>query len=220
MRFLLAATVFLVLSGGVCAPARADYFVWEDPGSGLTLSFPDTWKRVSSSDPDDVLTIMAPSGRAHAACRVRVDADRRFVIYPQQYRPAIQKTGFGKAYWEHYLAQFDDPQIYETADGAGLGRSVAGWALAGFKSAVQGPYMDRTALMIASIYNDRVYVLECSSHRDAFEEWKEAFESIAGSIDFRKTYHENVTGDYRDFLKDAEPLRLKGDMKALHAVEY
>ena len=219
MRFLLTAFTGLALLSGFATPAKADYFVWEDPASGLTFSFPDTWEVVSSADPDDVLTIMAPAGRAHAACRVRTNLDRRYLVYPPSYRDAIQKVDYSVPFWEKYMGEFEQPVIHEVKDGAGLGRSYASYAVLGFHSAVQGPAMNRQAIAFASLYNDTLFVLECSSHKDAFMDWKDAFTSIAKSIDFRKTYHENVTGHYRDFLAD-KTVRLKGDRKGTFIVEY
>ena len=217
-HFLAVLTVFVLISMACAGPAREDYYVWGDPDSGLTLSFPDTWKIVSSADDDDVLTIMAPSGRAHAACRVRVNLDRRYVVYPQQYRDAIQRVDFSNEFWDKYLKEYEYGHLYEVMNGAGLGRSFASYALVGYKSAVQGPYMDRMALNFVSLYNDKLYVLECSSHRDAFMRWKPAFMSIAGSIDFQKAYHENLNGHYRDFTRD-EHMFLEGT-EGMNVVRY
>ena len=34
--------------------AKADYFVWQDDKTGLSLTFPDTWKTVNNTNPDIV----------------------------------------------------------------------------------------------------------------------------------------------------------------------
>lgn len=192
----------VVLSIGFATQAKADYYVWEDPATGVSLSFPDTWKRVSNADQDDVVTIMAPSGRAHAACRIRASADGRYLVYPPKYAASVQKVAYSYDFWNKYLAEYDDAEIYDLHDGAGLGRGFASYAIADYDSAVQGPYMHRRAILFATLYNDTAYILECSSHADAFKDWKKLFLSIAGSVDFEKANHEARTGNYRNFLDD------------------
>jgi hypothetical protein len=197
----LTALAFLL---AIAAPhsARADYFVWNDPGTGLHVSFPDTWKTVHSQDPNDLLTVMAPSGRAHAACRVRVNEDRRFMVYPPRYNWAIQKINFSYDYWDTYLQEYTNHKIEAVYDGAGSGRGFASYALTSYDSAIPGPDMHRRALMFVSHYNDKDYVTECSSHADAFDSYKRIFLSVAGSVEFRKIHHEATTGHYRNFLAD------------------
>lgn len=179
--------------------AKADYFVWRDAGSGMSLTFPDTWQVVSNADPDDVLTVMAPAGRANAQCRVRARADARYAIYPPRFDWAIQKVDFSYDFWMRYLGEYDDAQILTSQNGAGLGRGYAGYAAASYKSPVPGPYMNRRGLLFASLYHNNVYILECSSHEDAFEDWKGAFLSVAKSVDFRKINNSLMTGNYNDF---------------------
>lgn len=201
---MMIRTVLLVLALAVIAApaARADYFVWRDDVSGMSFSFPDTWKIVSSADQDDIVTVMAPSGRAHAACRVRVRDDGRYLIYPQRYSSDIQKIDFSTAFWEQFLGEYDRPVIRESYDTGGLGRAYAGYAVATYESAVQGPYMNREALMFAGLYNGDLFIMECSAHQDAFNEWKGLFLSIADSIDFRPAHHQLLNGNYRNFMAD------------------
>ncbi len=201
MRFLCTVLLTVLLLCGASYTVRADYFVWQDVG-GLSFSFPDTWKAVTNADSDDLLTVMAPSGRGHAMCRVRVREDHRYSVYPPYYDSVIQKVDFSMGFWDRYLREYNDTEIYNIQNGAGLGRGFAGYAVAGYKSAVPGPLMDRKALMFASLYDDNVYILECSAHEDAFANWKGLFLSIAGSVNFRKGHHEILSGHYRNFMAD------------------
>lgn len=203
--FVLLA-VFL-LSGGA---ARADYYVWRDVDTGLSLSFPDTWLITSSADSNDILTVMPPSGRGNAMCRVRADRERRWLIYPPYFSPDVQETGFSRKFWERYLAEYSDHHVMEAWDGEGLGRGYAGYAIAAYSSPVPGPFMARKALMFATLYYDKAYVLECSSHRDAFGQWKEEFLSVAKSVDFKEAYDELMTGNYRNFMEEP-PITFSGD---------
>ncbi|PJB73740.1 MAG: hypothetical protein CO093_00115 [Alphaproteobacteria bacterium CG_4_9_14_3_um_filter_47_13] len=192
----------MIITLGFSFPAKADYIVWQDPATGLSLSWPDTWKQVSNADPDDIITLMAPSGRAHATCRARARKDSRTLIYPPEYSADIQKINYSTSYWEQYLGEYSDYKIYNISDGAGLGRGFSGHTIAGFQSAVQGPEMSRKALIFASLYNGTAYIIECSSHKDAFANWQNAFLSIAKSVDFKKAHHELRAGHYRNFMAD------------------
>lgn len=203
---------------GMAGTAHADYSFWRDPGTGLSLSYPDDWKVVNNADPDDLVTIMPPAGRAHAACRVRARDDRRNVIYPSQYGAAIQKVDVSLPFWDAYLKEYDEASVDILQDGAGLGRGFASYIEASYWSAVQGPYMPRKAVALASLYNDRLYILECSAHRDAFAGWRGAFMDIAKSVDFKKAYHETTTGNFRNFMGDRR-IQFK-DPQGGHIVTY
>jgi len=210
MKSFLFCCLAVLLTLGFSGGARADYVVWQDNDTGLSLSWPDTWKMVSNADSDDIVTIMAPSGRGHAACRVRARDDGRYAIYPAKYDWAVQREAYSQAFWEGYLSEYDNESISMVQDGAGIGRGFASYALASYESAVQGPYMQRQALMFASQYHGSAYILECSAHADAFPQWKEMFLSIAKSVDFKKINHELMTGHYRNFMRDPR-IEFRGD---------
>lgn len=208
--FVSAFFVFVfVLMFAFNGAARADYFVWQDSDTGLKLTFPDTWKVVNNADDNDLITVMAPAGRGMAQCRARNGFDHRYDIFPPRYDRSIQKIDFSFDFWDNYLNEFQNHEIYNVQNGTGLGRGFAGYAIAGYDGALPGPMMRRKALMFASLYHDRFYVLECSSHKDAFASWKGLFLSIAGSVDFKKQHYEMMTGNYRTFLNDP-PIILKG----------
>lgn len=202
MRFIRLAALGLLMGMAVPQAAQADYFVWNDPQSGLSLTYPDTWQQIHSQDPGDVMTVMAPSGRALAQCRVSVGDEGRFSIFPPRYGNSVQRVAFSEDFWHAYLAQYDNHTIDVLHDGAGLGRGHASYAVASYRSAVPGPEMERRALMLVSHYADRVYVTECSAHADAFDLWQPIFLSVAKSVDFRKVHHETTVGHYRNFLND------------------
>jgi len=201
MRLLTIALTGFLFFAGIQA-AKADYFVWRDAHTGLSLSFPDTWQVVTNQNSDGVTTVMAPAGRGNAQCKVRARDDRRYMVYPVGYSSDIQKVAVSADFWDRYIREYEDAYVIESHDTAGLGRGYAGYALAAYHSEVPGPYMDRRALMFASLYNGDLFILECSAHRDAFHEWKGLFLSIADSIDFQKAHHEIKTGNYRDFMED------------------
>jgi hypothetical protein len=202
MRYVLAAAItgLLLLSSAI--PARADYFVWRDANTGMTISYPDTWRVVSNEQPDDMLTIMAPSGNDYAECRVRIRDDMRWAIFPPRYGSDIQQVDYSGAFWDKYLHDFTDPQIYNMKDEAGFGRGPASIAEAGYWAAVPGPMMQKESLLFASLYNNHVYILDCSAQAQAYPKWKMDFLGIAKSADFVKANHELFNGYYRNFMED------------------
>lgn len=207
MRKILLTSLAVFALLGTHA-AKADYFVWRDVHTGLSLSFPDTWRVVSSSDPDDVLTIMPPSGRGNAECRVRAREDGRYKIFPPRYDWAIQKIDYSFDFWNRYLGEYDNYEISNVQNGAGLGCGFAGYADASYDSAVPGPYMRREALMFATLFDHTAYILECSAHEYAFADWKGLFLSIASSVDFQTSQNQIMTGHYRNF-NDDQPIIFK-----------
>lgn len=202
MRLFQTITFCAIIVLGYMHAAKADYFVWRDTKTGLSMTYPDTWKIVNSQQPDDVVTVMAPSGRGHAACRVRVRDDLRYSIFPQQYDDEIQKIDFSTGFWNKYLGEYDNPEIFRTADSAGLGKGYAGSAEVSYWDAVPGPMMQKSALMFASLFNDHIYIFECSAQSDFYPEWKKDFLNVAGSVDFLQGEHQLINGYYRDFMQD------------------
>lgn len=202
MRFVQAAFVAAFLVSGFAGHAKADYFVWEDAKSGLTLSYPDTWRMVSTRDTDEVLAIMAPSkDKADAICHVRVRSDKRFLIYPPHLGRDVQTISYSKEFWEEYLGEYDNVEIYGTNDG-GLGRGYGSFAVAGYDGTSSGPMGKRRGIMAASLYFDKAYIVDCSARAATFEEFQPLFLSVMGSVDFKKTHDELWSGDYRNFFAD------------------
>ncbi|HTK85611.1 MAG TPA: hypothetical protein VL625_11060 [Patescibacteria group bacterium] len=218
MRIIKSAILAVALLVTAGTAAKADYFVWRDAKSGMSLSFPDTWKIVTNQKPHDVVTIMAPSGRAHAACKVSVSSERRFLIYPPRFGADVQELNFNADFWDQYFKMYDDDMERQTMDDAGLGRGWAGFTEAQYQTAVPGPWMAKRGIAFATNYFDKLYVLDCSSHRDAFADWKGAFLDIAHSIDFFPAYHQLMTGNYRNFMH--EPRLDFPDIKLRYRDQY
>lgn len=206
MRAFLTAAMALALLTGSVSSAKADYFVWEDSKTGMTLSYPDTWQVENGQDPDDLVTLAAPSGRAHAFCRIRSHEDKRYAIFPPRFNPSVQKIEYSLGFWDQYLREYKQAELYNLQDGTGLGRGWASFAEGGYVGSVPYPEMERRAVLFASLYNNRVYILDCSCHKDAYDQWKGPFLSLAKSIDFKKANHELMTGNYRNFMNDGRLL--------------
>lgn len=197
LKSLFLCVFVLVVS---VLPARADYFVWEDAKTGLSLSFPDSWDMTSNADPDDVITLMAPSDRGYASCRVRARDEGRYLIYPPRLSGALRDEVLNLDFWKSYLAEYDHIRIYDHYQDAGLGRGYASMVTATYNSAVPGPDMRRKALIFASLYHDKLFIFECSVKTAYYKDWAATFLSIAKSVDFKKTHHELWSGNYYNFI--------------------
>lgn len=202
-RFLIIATL---LTGFMPATSHADFFVWEDAKHHLSVSFPDQWVKRNNKYPGDILTITGPGENDHAQCRLNVQEDGRFAIYPQRYSDNIQRIAFSKEFWQDQLARYDNANIHKFHDNAGLGRGFGSWAMASYTTAT-GPAMDKTAIMFMSHYNNKTYVVECSAEKHSYRHWHNSFLNIVKSVDFRKEIHELPTGNYRNFLGESVMIR-------------
>lgn len=200
MNRLLLAMFFSVLS----LPAFADYFVWQDPDTKLSVTFPDTWKTQNNQNPDDIMTIAAPSGNDRAQCVIKTKSDHRYTTYPSDFGSAIQKTAVSIPFWQDYMAHYDDSTLNLVYDDGGLGRWLASYAYATYDNHNGTILETRRAIMFASLYYDRLYIVECSALNHAFDKWHNNFKSIIKSIDFQKAFHERKGGEYADFMSDVE----------------
>lgn len=184
--------------------AKADYFVWKDDKTGLSMTFPDTWKMQSNAAIDTIMTVGGPSDNDQPQCRIDARSDKRFIIFPVRYNDSVQKVAVSRPFWEKYLGQYDGYNLGGVYDDAGLGRGNASFAVASYRTHLGTVLQDRRAIMFAAIYGDKLYVAECSALAHGYERWEADFRGIIRSIDFKKYYHELPTGDYANFLKDAE----------------
>ncbi len=184
--------------------AHADYFVWQDPKTGVELTFPDTWKRVSNQKPDDLLTILAPSPEDQALCRLRARSDERWTVYPVWHAADVQRFAYNQDFWDGYLAEYNTKRVQMYKDDAGLGKAFASTVLARFtRAAPKEPQGPRLGQMWAGVYYDTAYILDCSAKENAFGTWQPDFAAIAKSVDMRKIIHELSIGNYpRNFMKD------------------
>ena len=201
MRLFLFLLLFVV---SLPFNAKADYFLWQDPKSGLTVTFPDTWKKQNNRNPDDVLTIAGPSGGKNPVCTIKVSDDKRYVIYPPHFGDAVQREAVSIPFWKSYMGLYDDYTIDKVFAGAGLGRWRASYALGSYDKRDGTAYQQRRAIMFGSLYNDKLFVVECSSLNHGYEVWEKDFRSIIKSIDFKKSYNERSIGEYDNFLNDVE----------------
>ena len=209
MRVLKSLLIATALFTTGISSASAEVFYWQEPGTKLSVTIPDTWRMVHDQQPDDVMTFYAPGVNDFASCKLRVSEDKRFVIYPQRFSGPIQRKNFSRDFWEGYVGEYTDGILNSVTDNAALGRGFASFADASYVTSA-GPKVAKRALMLASLYNDKAYVVECSAEEAAYDKWRNVFLSVAKSVNFRKEIYEFPSGHYRDFPNDVA-VRIEGE---------
>lgn len=206
MRYL-TFTVFIAALAGVLPAhkAYAEYFVWQDRLSEVSLSYPDRWAAIHTQKPDEVIQIMAPGEGDYASCRMRVRDDDRFKIHPPQLAGSIQRLNVSRDFWQAYVGEFDRGHLISVTDNAGLGRGFASWAEMSYIAEV-GPPVAKRSFAFATIHYDKMFIFECSSEFSVYEKWHEPFLGILKSVDFAPTYSQYLNGHYRNFPADADLL--------------
>lgn len=199
-KTLRVLAFFLALSPQL---AKADYFVWADEKSGLSASFPDTWKIIANRLPNDVLTVALPSGDDKAQCVLRADTDKRFIIYPNRYRKDIQRVEFSKPFWDKYNANYQNVQILGYGDETGLGKGYASTEMITYTTPPDEPFENRAAIMSVTNYYDKTFMAECSSTQNSYQKYGTAFLSFMKTVDMKKAYHELTIGNHpRNFINN------------------
>lgn len=182
--------------------AQADYFVWEDEKSGVSLSYPDTWHITSNQKPRDIFTVNGPNDFFdRPSCRLSVVNDGRFGVFPPPYYRAVQKISYSRAFWEDHISKhYKDARVLQYGDNAGIGRAFGSYVLVDYIDDRHDEDIAMRALSLAGIYGDNGYMFECTAKRDGFDKWQLIFQSIAASVDFQPIYSPLPHGYYRDFI--------------------
>ena len=202
MRLSHLILVAALAIGGFAVQARADYFVWKDAETGLSLSYPDTWGMVNVRRSDDIFAVVAPARDDDAVCRIRARGERRYLIYPPNMDSDVQKIAVAQDFWMDYLNEYDSVDLYGYTDGAGMGKGFGSFAVTGYDGSLIGPKAQRRGVAVAALYFGKLYIVDCSAKATAFAKWQPQFLSLIGSVDFEKAHHELWTGNYRDFFAD------------------
>lgn len=203
--------VLALLAWGVSSsPAHADLFYLQDPVSKLSVAYPDTWRRVYNQKPDDVITLAAPGVDQFSSCRIRIREDRRYAVYPASFDAANNRNLFDETFWKEYLAEYPLYRIEGVNGEAGLGRSYATEIQATYYS-FDDPRQQKQAVIYASLYNNKVYIVDCAAKVEYFQSWYNDFKGIIKSVGFRKEKHELPSGDYRAFMIDDDPTFIRNE---------
>ena len=201
--FLAGAVFCSAFFSVIYSPVNAEVFFVEDQNDRFTLSFPDLWKQMGNQKPDDKLTVVAPGVNEHATCRVRVNSDRRFVIFPDKYNGNIQKVEFSREFWDNYLSAYNDVNVDFFEDESGFGCDHASMVEASYET-TEGAIVRKSGIMFVSLYHDQLYVIECSSEESLYKKYRQTFLGIIKSVNFDKVTHEHKSGYYRSFMNDGD----------------
>ncbi|MAI63054.1 MAG: hypothetical protein CBB87_11355 [Micavibrio sp. TMED27] len=205
---VLTLSTLAALSCGFVTDAKASVFFWQSEDKKVSVTFQDTWGRVSNQKPSDLLTVKAPGSLEYAMCTISQREDERFKIYPNQYAPHIQKLNFSKDMWTLHFDGQKNPVIHEVRDAAQLSVGYASMASASYETAV-GPKMRKRAIGFASLYRNKLYTVECSAEESVYDEWHGAFMSFMKAVEFNVETNHALSGYYRDFIDDTK-LWVKG----------
>lgn len=211
MRLLTLFTVLFTGLSVFISSAQAEYFVWKDPKTQVSLTFPDRWHEGNGQKADEIITLIAPGAGHYAECRMRARPDARFSIHPPHLAGPIQREFVSKDFWKGYVGEFDDAVLHSVTDNTGIGKGFASMAHYTFSSEV-GPRVAKHGFGFATIHYDTLYVFECSAEASAYEKWYPHFLSVAKSVDFRPVYNKFYEGYYRPFLADDPIVINNGDV--------
>lgn len=199
LAILLATTV----------PAKADYFAWADEKTGVNLTYPDTWDQLNNQQPDDIITLALPSGDDKAACRVRVNKDERYKVFPNRYDQDIQQISYSQPFWDDYNTLYSNVTVHSFREVTGLGKGFGSMEMITYGMAPDESPDYRTGIAFVSFYANTAYVAECSSTSQSYSKYHEQFLDFIKSVDFRKDVHELTVANYRNFLKDWGNIQVK-----------
>ncbi len=184
--------------------AKADTFVWKDVKSGYTASFPDSWNMKTDDAPNTVLRIVGPLQEDWASCKIKVDHDGRALIYPKKYVDEYVGSTLNRDFWEQETGQFRNAEIKDFYAPASLGDKGDATAIHVAYKQDNGnrQLIPMYGMMVASLYNDKLYVASCSARHEEYAKYATLFGSILDSIQLDDRYHPFYTGYYRNFLMD------------------
>lgn len=194
MRHLSLIMTVIMLAGLVASPAQAAYNVWQDAATGLKLAYPDSWARGVNADADRLVTLVAPSDST-ARCHISAREDGRYMIYPPEYGDAIQKVAYSNDFWRSYTVKYNNVEFFRMIDGASLGRSIAGYAVARYNDPGHGGDM-RASMMAAALHHGTAYIFECSADIQEYNRVRDIFVRIMNSIHFKTINHIRRIGHY------------------------
>lgn len=192
VSFCLLAVITLV----ALSSARAEYFVWQDPKTGASLTFPDTWRMINNQKPDDLVTLIGPSNTDRPICRLRARQDGRYTVYPLEFSRDVQHFAYSQDFWSDYVGEYNDVLYDYFKDDANLGQAFASMTVVTFTNATPREKAQRMGQLLAGVYHDTAYILDCSSSRASFAAWQPDFAAIGKSVQLRPVMTANPQGYY------------------------
>jgi len=197
--------------------ANAEVFVWKDPSYDIKVTYPDNWMRQAQLDDDMRLSILAPQGMDHAACRLYVTHDGRFMDAPAYAIQEVSAFVFSPAQIQREMVMRPDTsnvQVTGYTNGASLGAGAAVMANVSFTKEWAGARYPMTALVIATQYHGDHILMSCETLSNAWTRWEETMKAIMKSVSWQPAFATEPNGLYRYFQDDGGvhlPLNRRAD---------
>ncbi len=197
--------IAFILSVFIALPASASVFVWQDPKYDITLTFPHDWMRQAKEGEDLRLSILAPQGQDHAACRVFANNDNRFLYVPPQ--GAIEVAAFvqDEKALKGVLANrlhYDNVRLVGYQNIAGLGAGPATIAIGQFQKKWNGQTLNMQSIVFGGYSQGLETVFQCEATVAGWGKWHPLFMGMASSFDYPVRNAIVKNGYYRDFMAD------------------
>jgi hypothetical protein len=202
MKRLFAA---LLLSLAMVAPAKAEVFVWKDPTYNVRVAYPDNWMRQAQLDDDLRFFILAPQGTGHAACRLYITHDGRYMDAPAAYGQQVSAMVFDESAIEREVFARPDTDMVQVAsinNGASLGSGAAVLAHVDFQKNWNGRSFPMHAMVLASQYHGDHMIMSCEALAADWQSWEPTMQGILKSVSFPPAFTSTPNGFYRAFQND------------------
>lgn len=202
MRFGLSVGLGLIVALMIVIPARADYFVKQDPTFRYTFSVPDQWDEVGGLSPRITHAFLA-KGTDGAGCAIASETDTRFLNYTHDEMAVAVQREFNAQAFEVVTPRLNigkndalNVSVLDVKMG-GLGDGFSNYAVVDYTD-LSGP--DKRAIIYGTIYGHMKLWISCQSRRADFERRMPQFAGVISSLDFVNFYRQYPTLYYRDFL--------------------
>lgn len=192
---------------GFAFPAHARTFVWKDPVYNIKVTFPENWMRQANLDDDMRLNILAPQGSDHAACKLYVSHDGRYMDAYAADQQAISVFIFDQEAIKREIYQRPDTNMVGLASyspGTLMGKIPAVTAEVDYQKAFAGSVYPMHAMVLASQYNGDRIVMSCEATASGWPRWQELMQNIIRSVDIPSAYAASPNGLYRRFQDDGQ----------------
>lgn len=198
-KVILASFVALMIAVPM---ALANTAFYEDPKTGMQVTYPFEWRQQSNVPVAQILHIRAPHNEDLAQCKMEAINDERFVIFPKDVIDEVAQRELAEDYWETFVARYNNPNILSIDYQGGLGQGSATYANIEFTNNEDAAGARMRGIYFASLYGDLNVNFACFSRADRFDKWKSTFLSIADTVRFPDRYHNLLSGHYRNFFAD------------------
>lgn len=209
--FILALWVFV----GLSAQVKAEIFVWQDPVTKMSLSFPEEWRPQSLDNQEERLFILHPQAHDMASCTVLAHEDRRAMMIPTAHDFDVMKDVFSNENLiDALLARgIQNPSIEQRIDNAGFGPQPAVIVSVNYALENGSQPFPMHALIFSTLDKGYNMSLMCAAYRPRFEAYRSTFVNIAKSVDFPNGNAPFPNGLYRRFQDEGYVYLLEGSQK-------